>query len=175
MTWVLLPFTFQIVLQSIVLWLIALIFGKPAGFREGVALIRWHDWWDYRWPFVTCIGFVMGGSDRALQDRSVWFHEVGVHVKQFEDLAVLSDVVAGVVLLYGYLTGHTTWPLALGIWASGGPLWLLPNFLTALRFRKAGKELDWRTWRTMYMMSEHERSAYAQEAQFVRNGGTLHT
>jgi len=173
MTWFLLPFTFQIVLQSIPIWLVALIFGKPVGFREGVALIEWYKWWDDRWPFITCIGYVFGAGKFDISNPAKWFHEVGVHVKQFEDLAVLSDILAGVVLLYGHLTGQTTWPLALGIWASGGPLWLLPFYLTALRWRKAGKQLGWKTWKIMYRFSWHERDAYAEEAQFVRNGGAM--
>ena len=172
MTLWLLPLTFQLVLQSLVVWCVALIFGKPVGFRQGVALIEWSPWWQYRWPFVTCIGFVMGGSRRDLEDRQLWFHEVNVHVKQYEDLAVLSDILAGVVLGYGALSGQQTWPLALGIWLSGGPLWLVPSYFTALRFRRVGRELGWNVWRTMHMMAEHERSAFAQEAQFVRNGGT---
>lgn len=165
MTYALLPFTFQIVLQSIALFPISLIFGKPVGFREGILLVQWWKWWDGIWDFTTCIAYVLGAS-RYHQSEATWFHEVGVHVKQYEDLAVLSDIVAlGVYLSTG------NWIVALVIWGTGGPLWMAPNYLTALRFRKAGKALGYKLWRTMYMFSEHERSAYAQEAAWKRNGG----
>ena len=166
MTYLLLPLTFQLVLQSIVLFPIALIFGKPARFKEGVLVLYWHEWFEKRWAYSTTISFLMGTRPGQEERASLFFHEVGVHVKQYEDLAVLSDIIA-----LGVYFGTGSWIAALVIWFTGGPLWLLPNFLTALRFRKAGKVLGWKTWNTMYMMSEHELSAYAQTAQFKRNGG----
>jgi hypothetical protein len=91
---------------------------------------------------------------------------VGVHVKQYEDLAVLSTLIA--VGVY-FATG--SWITALVIWGTGGPLWVLPNYLTAFRFRKAAKELGWGIIDTMNYMSGHERDAYAQTKVFVRNSG----
>ena len=171
MTYWLLPFTFQLVLQSIVVAIFGLIFGKPIGIREGVLMVRWHRWFDHRWPFATTIAYVMGGSKVDFADARLWFHEVGVHVKQYEDLAVLSDIIAAVVLLWGYLAGVSSWPLALGIWASGGPLWMLPWFLTALRHRAAGKSLKMRLWEIMYRFSWHEKDAYAETRVWQMNGG----
>jgi hypothetical protein len=166
MTYWLLPFTFQLVLQSIVLFPIALIFGKPIGFAEGMLVFEWHEWFDRRWPFTTCILYLFGGSPFASHNPSTWFHEVGVHVKQFEELAVISTLVA---LGVYFATG--SWVTALVIWGTGGPLWLLPGFLTAARYRSAWKELGWKTRYGLYMFSWHERDAYAQTDVFRRNGG----
>jgi hypothetical protein len=80
-------------------------------------------------------------------------------------MAVLSTIIAGAIYAF------VPWQVSLVVWATGGPLWILPSYLTALRFRKAGKKLGWKLWETMYRMSEPERSAYAQEEIFVRNGG----
>lgn len=166
MSYWILPFTFQLVLQSIVLFPVSLIFGKPVGFKEGILIVEWWRWFDDRWPFTTCIAYIFAGSPAAEVQPGTWFHEVGVHVKQFEDLAVLGDVLALVVYL---MTGD--WVAALVIWGTAGPLWMLPWLLTALRHRKAGKELGWRLWRTMYMFSWHEKDAYAETAVWRRNGG----
>ena len=166
MTFWLLPLTLQLVLQSIVLAVVSVPFAKPVGFKEGVLLLQWWDWVDRRWPFTTCVAYVFAGSRWAPDDGAIWFHEVDVHVKQYEDLAVLSDIIAlGVYLSTG------SWVTALVIWATGGPLWLLPNYLTALRYNQAGKALGWRIWERLCRMSEHERSAYAQEGLYKRNGG----
>jgi len=162
----LLPFTFQIVLQSIVLLPFALIFGKPVRFREGMLVLEWHPWFDEVWDFTTCIAYLFGGSPGADQNPSTWFHETGVHRVQVEELAVLSDIIALVVYL---VTGN--WILALCIWGSGGNLWMLPGFLTAARYRQAWKELGWKTWFGLYRFAWFERDAYAQEAMFKRNGG----
>ena len=166
MTYWLLPFTFQLVLQSVVLALLSIPLWKKPFFKEGILVVQWREWWDARWDYTTCIAYVMGVSPDRVDNKATWFHEVGVHVTQFEDLAVLSDIVA---LGVYFATG--SWVTALVIWATGGPLWLLPNFLTALRFRSTGKELGWKLWYSMYRLSGHERSAYAQEEVFVRNGG----
>ena len=166
MTYWLLPLTFQLVLQSLVLLPIALIFGKPVGFKEGVLIIQWYEWWDRRWPFTTCVLYLFGGSPFASENKSTWFHETGVHVKQYEEMAIIGDIIAlGVYLSTG------DWIVALVIWGTAGPLYMLPGFLTAARYRSAWKALGWKTWRGLYMFSWFERDAYAQEAQFVRNGG----
>jgi hypothetical protein len=165
-TYFLLPFTFQLVLQSAIVALLSLPLWRRPSFREGILVVEWREWWDRRWNYTTCISYVMGISQWNTHTESTWFHETNVHVKQFEDLAVLSDIIA---LGVYFATG--SWVTALVIWFTGGPLWLLPNYLTALRFRKAGKALKWSIGNTMYMMSEHERSAYAQTEQFIRNGG----
>lgn len=173
MTYWLLPFTFQIVLQSLVVALLGIPFYRKPFFRDGILVVQWRPWFDDRWPFATTIGYIIGMGEDVLDNAALWFHEAGVHVKQYEDMAVLSDIIASVVLIYGWAAGVKTWPLALGIWASGGPLWLLPFFLTALRHRGDAKELGWRLWETMYRFSWHEKDAYAETEQWVRNGGRL--
>ncbi len=165
MTLWLLPLTFQLVLQSVVLALLSLPLWSNPFFREGILVVRWREWFDDRWNYTTCLAFVMGVSDYSVDRPDTWFHETGVHVKQYEDLAVLSTIIAASIFAF------VPWQVALVVWATGGPLWLLPNYLTALRFRKAGKELGWSIGNTIYMMSEHERSAYAQTEVFIRNGG----
>jgi hypothetical protein len=165
MTYWLIPFTFQLVLQSALVALLSIPLWKKPTFREGMLVVQWREWWDTRWDYTTVIGYVMGVSPDHDGDKATWFHEVNCHVKQYEDLAVLSTVIAGAIYYW------VPWQVSLVIWATGGPLWLSFNYLTALRFRKAGKALGWSIGNTMYMMSEHERSAYAQTAQFVRNGG----
>ncbi|GAG04121.1 unnamed protein product, partial [marine sediment metagenome] len=70
---------------------------------------------------------------------------------------ITAAIIGGIVALLG-----NPW-LGLGIYLSGGPLWQLPGFLTALpRYRRLGKSLGLKGWETMYYGSEHERSAYAQ-------------
>jgi hypothetical protein len=164
-TYLLLPLTLQLVLQSALVALLSIPLWKKPSFREGMLVVLWREWWDERWNYTTVLGYVMGVSPYHNDNGATWQHEVGVHVKQYEDLAVLSTIIAGAIFYW------VPWQVSLVIWATGGPLWLLPNYLTALRFRKAGKGLGWSLGNTMYMMSEHERSAYAQTAQFVRNGG----
>jgi len=165
MTYWLLPFTFQLVLQSIVVALLSLPLWRKPSFREGILVVQWRDWFDDRWRFSTCVAYVMGAGRDDIDRGATWFHEVNVHVKQYEDMAVLSTIIAGAIYAF------VPWQVSLVVWATGGPLWILPSYLTALRFRKAGKKLGWKPWETMYRMSEPERSAYAQEEIFVRNGG----
>lgn len=164
MTYWLLPFTFQIVLQSVVVGLFGLIFGRPIGFREGILVYRWWQWFDKRWPFATTIAYLTGVGETGFSAR-LWFHEVGVHVKQYEEMAVISTIISAAIFYF------VPWQVSLAIWATGGPLWLLPGFLTAARYRQSWKALGWKTWRGLYMFSWFERDAYAEEAAFVRNGG----
>jgi hypothetical protein len=166
MTYWLLPFTFQLVLQSIVLFPVYLIFGKPTGFKEGILLITWYEWFDRRWPFTTCILFLFGGSPFASENPVTWFHETGVHVKQYEEMAIIGDIIA---LGVYFATGD--WITALVIWGTAGPLWMVPGFLTAARYRQAWKALGYKTWRGLYMFSWFERDAYAETEAFLRNGG----
>lgn len=163
--WIL-PFTLQLYVQSIIVFPLTLIFGKPVRFKQGVLVIEWWEWWDRRWPFTTCIWYLFGGSPGADESPTTWFHEVEVHVDQYEQMAVLSDIVALVVYL---ATGN--WILALCIWGTGGPAWLLPGFLTSAKYRKAWKELGWKPWFGLYRFAWFERSAYAQTDVFRRNGG----
>lgn len=161
----LLPLTFQLYLQSLILFPFALIFAKPVGFKEGMLVMEWHRYFDEVWDFTTCVGCIFASSPNMWNNPSTFFHEM-VHVGQYQELAVISDIIALVVFL---VTGN--WILALCIWGTGGPLWLLPGFLTSARYRQAWKELGWKTWKGLYMFSWFERDAYAQQAQFKRNGG----
>jgi hypothetical protein len=70
-------------------------------------------------------------------------HEL-VHVRQVEDLLLLSAILSIVVVL---VEGNPWWTL---LWPSG-VVWLLPNFLGAA-LRKGH----------IYRDAEHERGAYAQ-------------
>ena len=103
-------------------------------------------WWKYSTTVGRVIWFQPGHRDRTghLDDR-LERHE-RIHVRQIEDLMLLSFAVGLVVALSG-----SPW-LGLALWCSGG-IWQLPNFVAAmLRF----------SWRHAYRDSEHERSAYAQ-------------
>ena len=168
--WLLIPFTLPMVVQSAVLALLTIPLWEQPFFRNGKLIVIWREWWDEKWRYTTCIGYVMGVSRFQVGDAATDFHEE-VHTHQAEDLAVVATLVALGVLLASVNDGWSTWPIALTIYATGGPLWQVFNFITALRFRKAGKGLGWKTWNTMYMFSEHERSAYAQTAVWRRNGG----
>ena len=164
MTYWLIPFTFQLVLQSLVVALLTVPLWRKPFFREGLLVVQWRNWWDRRWNYTTCIGFVVGVSCWESNDEETWFRE-NVRVKQYEDLAALSTVIAAAIFAF------VPWQVTLVVWASGGPLWLLPSLLTALRYRKAGKKLGWGVWETMYRMSERERSAHTQSVVFRSNGG----
>lgn len=78
-----------------------------------------------------------------------------VHVRQVEDMMVLSLLVATAVLAW---TGDPWLPLI--IWASGG-LWQVTNFLTAT-MRHGTKDMAY------YRLSEHEKSAYAQTDEWSK-------
>ena len=156
MTLWLLPFTIPLFIQGYIVAGLAYCCGLwgRAEFRNGILVCEWRPWFARRWPFVTTIAYAMGAREGGPSDQT-WRHEV-VHVRQAEDLVVLSAVVGAIVAIWN------PW-LGLGLWLSGGPLWQLPNFLTALpRYRSAGRALNMQAWEIMYYGSSHELHAYAE-------------
>ena len=156
MTFWLLPLTVPLFIQGYAVAGLTFCFGLwgRASFRNGILVCEWRPWFARRWPFVTTIAYAMGTREGGPSD-STWEHEI-VHVRQSEDLSLLSLIIGGVVAIWEPWVG-------LGIYLSGGPLWQLPNFLTALpRYWRLGRSMGLRPWEIMYYGSEHERSAYAQ-------------
>ena len=143
MTWWLLPWTLPTLIQGYVLGLLSLALGftmKPK-FTKGILQTTWRPWFAKRWRYSTTLGAFMG----LHPDRGPWteYHEF-IHVRQYEDLNLLGVVLGGLCCFWD-------WRLGLGLWASSGMLWLLPNFISG-----------WVRFGQPYMGSEHERSAYAQ-------------
>ena len=121
----------------------------------------WKDWvtasrkWPWSkhpvplWRFSTVLGrgIIYQPGRRAPVGKTptvTQLHEE-VHVRQIEDLMLLSFIIG---LIVGAWTGH--WFLGLLLWWSGG-LWQFPNFITAAM--RGGDP---------YRDSEHEKSAYSQ-------------
>lgn len=120
--------------------------------EHGVLTATWRPWAASLWRFSTTIG--RGIVFQAACRRKFTFENMGrielherVHVRQVEDLMLLSLIV-GVVVFAS--TGN--WLLGLALWWSGGA-WQLPNFLTAAMRHGIGQA---------YRRSEHELSAYSQ-------------
>ena len=116
----------------------------------GVLTAQWRPWWVKRWRYSTTFGrgiiFQPSVADGRpdIIDNQVEKHEM-VHVRQMEDVSLLSLLVSVVVLI---VSGN--WILALSLWMTS-TLWLVPNFLSAVL--RGGH---------VYRDTEHERSAYAQ-------------
>ncbi len=158
--WVLFAFTLS---WTLVTWLLGVlsiacyIAHKPRFEGAGVLTLELREWfatgedgkgpWKYSTTLGRTIWWQPGKRDPGEElDERIERHE-RIHVRQVEDLMVLSFIVG---LICGIATGD--WLLAFLTWMSGG-LWQLPNFLTAmLRYG----------FRSVYRDSEHERSAYAQ-------------
>ena len=123
---------------------------KPRFEGAAILTLEWRKWVTRWWHYSTTVGRVVwfqpDARDAAVElDERLERHE-RTHVRQVEDLMLLSFAIGLVVALSG-----NPW-LGLGLWFSGGA-WQLPNFVTAmLRFG----------WGRGYRDSEHERSAYAQ-------------
>jgi hypothetical protein len=125
----------------------------------------WRDWAKKIWKYSTTIarGLVFQPTLRRLRkdaDLSRVERHERVHVRQSEDRTFLALLIG---LLVWAVTGD--WQLGLGLWLSG-PLWQLPNFITALRhLRKKPENVSWYKHvviNTMYRQSEHERHAYTE-------------
>lgn len=154
MTYWLIPFF----LPSIVLghvWgllLLATGFARDPRWDRGIFQVTWRDWAADRWRYSTTIGHSMALQPDA--DNETIYHET-VHVLQYEDLCLLGAVIAGILVAlpnYGI-----SWIEGLVLWGTSGAPWLLPNYFTG-----------WVRFGDAYRGSEHERSAYAQTAQALR-------
>lgn len=115
----------------------------------GVLTAELRPWTTKLWRYSTTLGrgIIYQPGRRAPKGQpwtSIQAHE-HVHVRQIEDLMLLSFIVGLVVAVS---TGH--WGIGLALWWSGG-MWQLPDFITAML--RGGNA---------YRDSEHERSAYAQ-------------
>jgi hypothetical protein len=119
--------------------------------RTGVLTAQWRPWAAARWRYSTTLGrgiIYWPGARAEIGEKVTRIQEhEHVHVRQVEDLMLLSFLVG---LVVGLVTGN--WWLGFALWASGG-VWQLPNFVTA-SLRHGVKNA--------YRVSEHERSAYAQ-------------
>lgn len=159
--WVLLVFTAPWAAFSWLLGVLSMVFWlahRPWPVGAGILTLEIRPWlarwWRYSTTIGRCIWWQPERIDRKADlDERLERHE-RVHVRQNEDLMVLSFIV-GLAVAIGHWwfgrwsTGAWWW---FGLWVSGG-LWQVPNFLTAiLRYG----------WRGVYRDSEHERSAYAQ-------------
>ena len=115
-----------------------------------VLTAEWKPWAAKRWQYTTTLGrgivYQPGWRhDGPVERWSEIQHHEHVHVRQVEDLMLLSFIVG---LCVGAATSN--WLLGAILWASGGA-WQLPNFLGAVM--RGGR---------VYRDSEHERAAYAQ-------------
>jgi hypothetical protein len=124
---------------------------KPR-FAGGVLTAQWRPWATKRWRWSTTIGYAIiyqPDVRTASGPPSVVEEHERVHVRQVEDLMLLSLVVGLVVFA---VTGN--WLLGLLLWLSGGA-WQLPAFLTSAV--RHGFNIN-----GLYRSNEHERSARAQ-------------
>jgi len=163
MKWVLLAFTAPWALITWFIGILSLVFfvaHKPRFEQNGILTVQYRPWVPNKagYRYSTTLGrlilYNLGHRETEAElDERIERHET-VHVRQVEDLMLLSFIVGLVVAIghwaKGDVGGGSLWWLA--IWTSGG-LWQIPNFLTAiLRYG----------WVGVYRDSEHERSAYGQ-------------
>ena len=140
---------------------------------EGLAILtlEWRPWFAKHWRFSTTLGRTIffhpkhrtvTCDEASEMDEGLERHE-RIHVRQVEDLCLLSYVVGLLVAISlwsngGSVAAGINWWIV--VWWSGG-MWQLPNFLSAwLRYGRKG----------IYRDSEHERSAYAQTAMWPDGG-----
>ena len=124
---------------------------------RAVLTAQWREWVADRFDFSTTFGRGVVYHPRHTDgdkhiDMTYERHE-HVHVRQVEDLMLLSLILGAVMAL---LTG--VWWHGLAVWWSGGA-WQIPNFWGA-----------WLRGGHAYRDSEHERSAYAQTDIRLYNG-----
>jgi len=120
----------------------------------GVLTAVWRPWAAKRWRYSTTLGHAIiyqpgrrapvGAVPTRIQE-----HE-HVHVRQAEDDALRSVVLAAFVFTWWAISPGTTWRAALMIWVFSYA-WKSTNFLAA-----------WLRGLRVYRDTEHERSAYAQ-------------
>lgn len=161
MTYALLPWTLPLYLQGHVIALLTVgwaWWGRPT-YQQGMLLCPWRPGFKWGQHWTTTLATWMGHRwDRRPSITSrLWFHEVMVHGRQYEDMCVLGALIGGVCCFW-------SWELGLGIWLSSGPLWYAPGYVTALpRYWRAGREDGLGLWEIAYRGHEIERSAYAQD------------
>lgn len=118
---------------------------------QGTAVLttRWRKWAANIWGYSTTLGrgiiYHPSHVDDDVKIDTVLERHEHVHIRQIEDLMLLSLVIGIVVT---FLTG--VWWHGIVVWWSGG-MWQLPNFATAAL----------RGWNA-YRDSEHELSAYSR-------------
>ena len=134
-------FTIPTLLQGWLVGLLSLTVGisRYPSVERGVLVTYWRPWVARRWHYSTTIGAWMGMHPE--HGGRTEYHEL-IHVQQYEDLNLLGAALGGLLCIVSWRTG-------LIVWASSGPLWLLPNFIGGLaRYGSA------------YYGASHERSAY---------------
>ena len=143
--WLILPSLPTLVQSGILLIFVAPIFCryKAARAEGGILWLQWRPWFAKRWKYTTTLGFIAGTHDPWSLSNTLIKHE-RIHTFQYQDANLLGLFIGGIACI-------GDWRWGLGIWASSGMLWLVPNFLTG-----------WIRYGDPYYGSEHERSAYAQ-------------
>jgi hypothetical protein len=177
-SWILFAFTLPWSLVAWGLGALTMLLGltRPQSLKwvgAGILTLEWRPWFAKRFKYSTTIGRIIlfqPGARRgpAELDDQLERHE-RVHVRQVEDLMVLSALVGASVWL---CTGDAL--LGLALWASGG-LWQAPGWFTAvMRYGfgspRADGKLIKRIFDVAYRDSEHERSAYAQSDAWPGGG-----
>jgi hypothetical protein len=100
-----------------------------------------------KWRYSTTIGGWIALHPNHVGNDRILAHE-NVHVRQYEDLNLLGAVLGGLCCI-------VSWKLGLILWATSGPLWLLPNYFSG-----------WVRYGDAYYGSNHERHAYSEIAHF---------
>lgn len=171
--WVLFLFTLPWSLFTwgicLLLCLVGLADRRKLRFMGSVLTTEWSPKFAKVYPFTLTLGRSIFFYPNRQDNSTTISHEM-VHVRQVEDLMLLSFIL-------GFLVGLCTWNWALGfgLWCSGG-LWQLPNFISSI-LRHSEKAL-WPKEGSLkerfsqyfsslflsvaYKESEHERAAYAQ-------------
>ena len=141
--WLIAPAIPTLVQTGLVFLLSFPFWRRPVRAHKGLLMVTWRPWFAKRWRYTTTLGLVMGTHDPYDVSDTLVAHEL-IHVRQYIDMNLLGLAIGGLVCI-------ADWRWGLGIWASSGMLWLVPNFLTG-----------WIRYGDAYYGSEHERSAYAQ-------------
>ena len=164
MRWLLFPFTLPWTLTVGYGWVFLMMLIGAAkiprfDFGYGVLTAEWKNWAAKIWGYSTTLGrgiiYQPDIRDEINGPSNMIERHEDVHVRQVEDLMVLSFVIGLIIYL---ITGN--WLLGLLIWWSGGTWQLVDFFTAAIRFG----------WKNFYKDSEHERSAYAQ-CDLIRDAG----
>jgi hypothetical protein len=146
------------ILQGYVIGLLALTLGvaKWPHFDGPILCTYWRPWVEARWRYSTTIGAWMGKAIWA--NETTIYHEK-IHCQQYIDLNVLGAVLGACLIPW------IGWQGFLIVWGTSGAPWLLPNFVTAvIRHKRRG--VSWLD--AAYMLSMHERAAYAITAEQFR-------